>query len=62
MHEVIAVLAATVTLVAPLLYGLTTLYGMKHLKMYPLLRRVDRTGRPACVAVPVGRTEQSVRH
>jgi len=62
MITAMVVLAGAVALAAPLLYGLTTLYGMKHRKMYPLLRRVDRWGRLACVAVPVGRMEQSVRH
>ena len=40
----IALLAGAVGLVYPLLHGLTTLYGMEHRKMYPLLRGVDRAG------------------
>ena len=57
MHDVmtvVALLAAAVILVCPLLYGLATLYGMKHRRMYPLLRRVDRSGRLSCLAVPAG--------
>jgi hypothetical protein len=45
MHGVmtfIALLAGAIGLALPLLYGLTTLYGMEHRKMYPLLRCVDR--------------------
>jgi len=51
----IALLASAVGLAFPLFYGLTTLYGMEHRKMYPLLRGVDRAGRMSCLAVPAGR-------
>jgi len=57
MHGVltfVGFLAGAIGLILPLLYGLTTLYGMQHRKRYPLLRCVDRAGRMSCQAVPAG--------
>jgi hypothetical protein len=59
---VIAFGAAAGILVTPLLHGLATPYGMKHRKPYPLLRRVDRAGRQAPLAVNVGGASHTMRH
>jgi len=60
--NVITMISLSVALMAPLLYALATLRGMRHKRVYPILRLKGHDGRVSLVQGPDGGPKEFQRN